>query len=205
MDISQNGVMLIKAFEGFRRTAYKDSGGVWTIGWGQTGYINGKKIQEGLLIICEEAEDFLRMQFLARGGKLDAKAKNYGVTLTQNQYDVFLSRMYNFGVNHSLHDELLSLLKNKAPESEIKKSILKGTKDKDGNELRGLVIRRNAEYILWSTGKNSQDTIDRYNAKIKTCGGISPVDLTEISEIDFMNLVVVAIVTYLVLTGLSKI
>lgn len=33
---SQAGVNLIKSFEGCRLTAYQDSAGVWTIGYGHT-------------------------------------------------------------------------------------------------------------------------------------------------------------------------
>lgn len=34
--ISENGLALIKRFEGCRLTAYQDSVGVWTIGYGHT-------------------------------------------------------------------------------------------------------------------------------------------------------------------------
>lgn len=34
MRISDRGISLIKQFEGLRLTAYKDSVGIWTIGYG---------------------------------------------------------------------------------------------------------------------------------------------------------------------------
>ena len=171
MVISEKGIMLIKAFEGFRNTAYQDTGGIWTVGWGQTGSINGRKIESGTTITCDEGEQFLQNQFDVRGNILQKKANNYGVSLTQNQFDVFMSRMYNFGVNHKLHDALLQLIKNSSGQEEIKNSIISGTHDKAGNLLRGLVIRRNAEYQLWTTGQLNTDVINRYNSKIKQCGG----------------------------------
>lgn len=184
MNISEKGVMLIKAFEGFRSTAYQDTGGIWTIGWGQTGFINGKKIEQGTTITCDEGEQFLQNQFSARGIILQKKANNYGVILTQNQFDVFMSRMYNFGVNHKLHDTLLQLIKNNSSADDVKNSIISGTHDKAGNLLRGLVIRRNAEYQLWSTGQLNSDVIDRYNSKIKQCGGKPIARTTVASNID---------------------
>ena len=36
MKISDNGLNLIKKFEGCRLTAYQDAVGVWTIGYGTT-------------------------------------------------------------------------------------------------------------------------------------------------------------------------
>lgn len=171
MTISEKGIMLIKAFEGFRTNAYQDTGGIWTVGWGQTGSINGKKIESGTTITCEEGEQFLQVQFSNRGNALQKKADSHGVKLTQNQFDVFMSRMYNFGVNHKLHDTLLNLMKTNAGQDSIKNSIISGTHDKAGNLLRGLVIRRNAEYQLWTTGQLTTDVIDRYNGKIKQCGG----------------------------------
>ena len=36
MKISKEGIALIKKFEGLELTAYQDSVGVWTIGWGHT-------------------------------------------------------------------------------------------------------------------------------------------------------------------------
>lgn len=36
MKISNKGLELIKKFEGCRLAAYKDSSGVWTIGYGHT-------------------------------------------------------------------------------------------------------------------------------------------------------------------------
>ena len=171
MILSQKGLMLVKGFEGFHSHSYKDSGGIWTVGWGQTGTINGQVIGEGTVITCQEGEAFLQNQIKYRGGVLESKAAKYGITLTQNQFDVFISRMYNFVVNSRLHDTLFKLMQSNAPQDKIEASILTGTRDKAGNVLNGLVIRRSAEYELWSTGNLTKDTINRYNSKIKVCGG----------------------------------
>ena len=156
MQLSQNGITLLKGYEGFRKDAYQDSKGIWTI---------GKTIQKGLTITCDEAEEFFKKQLSIRGQKVEKDANSYNVNLTQSQFDVFLDRYYNFGVNRmQYHGELFKLLKNNASNDQIKKSILVKS------DSPGLIARRQAEWILWSTGQNSQDTINRYNAKIKYCG-----------------------------------
>ncbi|HID1023608.1 TPA: glycoside hydrolase family protein, partial [Klebsiella michiganensis] len=48
MQISNNGIALIKRFEGCRLTAYPDpgtGGAPWTIGYGWTGKVDGKTIR----------------------------------------------------------------------------------------------------------------------------------------------------------------
>ena len=42
MKISENGLKLIRSFEGCRLEAYKCPAGVWTIGWGHTGNVKSR-------------------------------------------------------------------------------------------------------------------------------------------------------------------
>ena len=63
MKISNNGLNLIKKFEGCRLTAYQDTVGVWTIGYGTTNAdqaITGTSIRQGLRISQETADEWLR-------------------------------------------------------------------------------------------------------------------------------------------------
>ena len=62
MNISENGLNLIKSFEGCRLTAYKDSVGVWTIGWGTTNAdksITNTNIKQGVVISQATADNWL--------------------------------------------------------------------------------------------------------------------------------------------------
>ena len=52
-------VQLIKKFEGLRLTAYQDSVGIWTIGYGTT-RINGRGVQPGETCTKEQAEQYLK-------------------------------------------------------------------------------------------------------------------------------------------------
>jgi lysozyme len=54
MNISQEGISLIKKFEGCELEAYKCAAGVWTIGYGHT-----KDVKEGDSILKEDAESML--------------------------------------------------------------------------------------------------------------------------------------------------
>ena len=62
MKVSKNGIDLIKSFEGCKLTAYKDSVGVWTIGYGTTNAdksITGTTLKEGVKITQSTAEEWL--------------------------------------------------------------------------------------------------------------------------------------------------
>ncbi|WP_137887191.1 lysozyme [Pseudomonas sp. 2FE] len=56
MNTSDAGLALIQDFEGLRQTAYRDSVGVLTIGWGHT----GPDVVQGMTIDRAEAERLLR-------------------------------------------------------------------------------------------------------------------------------------------------
>ena len=54
--ISEAGVDLIKQFEGLRLTAYQDSVGVWTVGYGST----GEHVEPYMKITEAQAEQLLK-------------------------------------------------------------------------------------------------------------------------------------------------
>ena len=55
MNISEEGISLIKNYEGCKLEAYQDSVGVWTIGFGHT-----KDVKDGDQINQDEAEHLLK-------------------------------------------------------------------------------------------------------------------------------------------------
>ena len=54
MKLGERGTEILKYFEGCKLTAYQDSVGVWTIGYGHT-----KGVFDGMTITQEEAEQML--------------------------------------------------------------------------------------------------------------------------------------------------
>lgn len=137
MRTSQNGIDLIKKFEGCRLKAYKCPAGVWTIGYGHT-----KNVTPDQKITQVQAEGML-VDDLAKYEKLvDRYYKIYH--WNQNQFDALVSFAYNIGsinqltANGSRSIETIAakmLLYNKA----------------GGKVLKGLVRRRKAEHDLFIT------------------------------------------------------
>ena len=98
MKISDNGLSLIKKFEGCRLTAYQDAVGVWTIGYGTTNAdkaITGISIRQGLRISQETADEWLRQSVDKKYGPKVDKYSAYN--WNQNEFDTLVSFAYNIG------------------------------------------------------------------------------------------------------------
>ena len=148
LKISQKGLNLIKRFEGCRLSAYKDSVGVVTIGYGTTNAVSdiiGATIYMGMTISQETAEEYLRKTVNARFAPAVAK---YDSTYhwTQNQFDALTSFCYNLGAG--ILGELTNNGKN--PKSKIANDMLLYVYA-GGQKLPGLVNRRNAEVELFNS------------------------------------------------------
>ena len=89
MTPSANCYALIKQFEGLRLTAYRDSVGVWTIGYGST-----RDIHEGMVISQEQADAKLVADVGGAAHCVNTAVKS---VLTQNQFDALVSFVFNVG------------------------------------------------------------------------------------------------------------
>ena len=90
MKTSQNGIDLIKKFEGCELKAYQCSAGVWTIGYGHT---NGVKSTN--VITREQAEQYL-IEDLEIFEK-NVERYRYRYNWNQNEFDAMVSFAYNIG------------------------------------------------------------------------------------------------------------
>ena len=89
--ISQSGINKIKKHEALRLEPYRDSAGLWTIGWGHL-----LKQGEWWDSITEEfAEDLLRKDLAAAERAVN---KYVLVPISQNQYDALVSFVFNVGI-----------------------------------------------------------------------------------------------------------
>ena len=146
MRISEEGVSLIKKFEGCELESYKCPAGVWTIGYGYT-----KKVKEGDVISKEEAEKLLREDI----EEFEGYVKNLvHVDLDQCQYDALVSWVFNLGPANLKASTLLKVLN--AKDYEGVPAQIKRWNKAGGKVLQGLVRRREAESLLftgedWST------------------------------------------------------
>lgn len=171
--VSQSGLNLIKQFEGCKLTAYTDSVGVWTIGYGITNAdksITGTTIKSGLKITQNQADKWLKESvekiYLPKVLKYDEK-----YDWSQNELDALISFCYNIG-------SIDQLTKNGTrSKSEISTKILEYNKA-GGKVLIGLSNRRNAEKALFDTvNKNSKGSdnmalnIKKIQAKSVSYGG----------------------------------
>lgn len=140
MRTSKAGIELIQEFEGLRLTAYLDSVGVLTIGWGHT----GGDVKKGMVISRPEALRLLINDLKVAERSIEAQVR---VPLTQNQFDALVSFVFNLGSGNLQRSTLLRKLNSKdyaGAADEFPKWNKAG-----GKELAGLTRRRNAERDLF--------------------------------------------------------
>jgi|TARA_Y100000361_G_scaffold29125_1_gene23954 lysozyme len=139
MNISQNGIDLIKHFEGCELEAYKCPAGVWTIGYGHT-----KGIQPGMVITEETANDMLVEELEEYENYINSMVK---CPLSQNQFDALVSWVYNLGPANLQASTLLKVL-NAGDYAGVPAQIMRWNKA-GGKVLEGLTRRRQAEADLF--------------------------------------------------------
>lgn len=144
MQISNNGINLIKQFEGCKLTAYQDSVGVWTIGYGWTQPVEGKTVAKGMTITQQKASDLLT-EGVAQYEK--GVTNLVTVPVNQNQFDALVDFAYNLGVNALKGSTLLKKL-NAGDYAGAANEFPKWNKA-GGKELAGLTRRREAERSLF--------------------------------------------------------
>ena len=145
MKISDNGLSLIKKFEGCRLTAYQDAVGVWTIGYGTTNAdkaITGISISQGLQISQATADEWLRRSIDTKYGPKVEKYSRYG--WNQNEFDALVSFSYNIGSIDGLTAH------GSRTRAEIADKILAYNKA-GGKVFAGLTKRRQEERMLFLT------------------------------------------------------
>ncbi|UNI74451.1 endolysin [Acinetobacter phage AB-Navy4] len=110
VNISDLGVDLIRQFEGLRTSAYPDSVGVWTIGYGTTRYPNGVAVKKGDTCTEAQAKVYMKndLQKFVR-----AVNKLVTVPLKQTQFDALVSLVYNIGETAFAGSTLLKKLNAK--------------------------------------------------------------------------------------------
>jgi len=149
MVISDNGIKLIKDFEGLKLKAYYDIVGVLTIGYGWTKKVDGKDIHPGMVITEQEAERLLRCGLVEYEKGVNAMLR---VRVSQNQYDALVSFAYNLGVSALKNSTLMKKLNigdyaGAANEFPIwNRATINGVR----KDVAGLTRRRLAEQYLFN-------------------------------------------------------
>ena len=153
MSISQNGIDLIKSFEGCRLEAYKalSTEQYYTIGWGHY----GPDVTAGMKITQAQADAMLEEDLKVYVSYVNTFLNKYDITINQNQFDALCSFTYNLGnvwnsskyPTFQLKTYLINGVNNYS-DSEIRTAFTNWNKS-GGNVVAGLTKRRNAEADLF--------------------------------------------------------
>ena len=141
---SNAAVDLIKKFEGLRLTAYQDSVGIWTIGYGTT-RINNVPVQQGLTINKDQAAQYLLSDLSEKF--VPTIKRNVRALITQSMFDALCCFTYNVGGGNLNKSSLLKDL-NASKYLDSAAGFMQWTKA-GGVELPGLIKRRAAEKDLF--------------------------------------------------------
>jgi len=140
MNISKEGLSLIKKFEGCELEAYLCPAGVWTIGYGHT-----KDVKEGDKINKEEADYLLQEEMIEYESYINDFVE---VPLNQNQFDSLCSWVYNLGPTNLKNSTMLRVL-NEEKYADVPQEIKRWNKA-GGEVLDGLIKRREAEAKMFA-------------------------------------------------------
>lgn len=140
MNLSPEGLDLIKGFEQLRLTAYLDTGGVWTIGYGHTrSALSGMQISEAraLMLLAQDVAE-----------AVEAVNKLVRVTLEQYEFDALVSFVFNVGVGAFKSSTMLRCINDRAEPMRIGTEFLRWVYD-NGKKIAGLETRRRKERLLF--------------------------------------------------------
>lgn len=140
--INDEGIALIKQWEGLRLKAYQCSAGRWTIGYGHTA-----TARPGMSISQIDA-DRLLLQDISTAEVEVSRAVD--VTLTDNQFAALVSWTYNVGADAMRKSTLIRKL-NAGDFGSVLSELTRWNKV-NGKPNKGLTNRRAAEAGLWARG-----------------------------------------------------
>lgn len=140
MRTNEEGLKLLKKFEGCKLKTYRCSAGVLTIGYGHT----GKDVTEGKVITQAEAEKLLEDDLKRFEAGVADLLK---VKVTANQFSALVTFAYNIGLNALSGSTLLKKL-NAGDFTGASEQFLRWNRA-GGKEIQGLTNRRTAERELF--------------------------------------------------------
>ena len=132
MRASQILINQIKKFEACKLTAYQDSAGVWTLGYGHTA-----GVKKGDKITLYQAEQFLKEDL----AKFEVEANKVKRLSTQGKFDAVLDFIYNCGPANFNSSTLKKYIECGKATWEIQEQFLRWV-NSGGKKLGGLVTRR---------------------------------------------------------------
>lgn len=151
MRMSESGVKTLARFEGFSATPYKDSAGLWTIGYGHL----IRSFEHFTRVSQEDALSLLSQDVRTAEAAVNGAVK---VHITQEQFDALVSFTYNVGSSAFVASTLLRLL-NGGDVIAASGEFVKWNKVRIAGKLttiRGLTVRRKAEREMFLSRVQSE-------------------------------------------------
>lgn len=146
MNMTPQGLELIKSFEGLSLKAYRCPANVLTIGYGHSNNAGDPKVTIGMSITKEEAEQILIKDLKKYE---DAVRQAVKVPLNDNQFSALVSFCFNVGPSAFLKSSVLKEVN--AKRFDLVPSRLALWNKGGGKVLPGLIRRRAAEGDLFSS------------------------------------------------------
>lgn len=147
MHMTEEGMALIRRFEGFRAEAYRCPAGVWTIGYGHTAEAGPPAVTPHMRMSEAEAR-----RVLAADVERFAGAVRAGLTrdVSPEQFSALVSFAFNVGVAGFRRSSALKAV-NAGDFPVVPEKLMLWVRA-GGRELPGLVRRRKAEAALFAGG-----------------------------------------------------
>lgn len=150
---------------------WDDYGKVWTIGWGNTSYQNGRSVKQGDRLNSRQADELLEWAIAEKEKDIRDDVK---VPLNYNQYAALISLAYNCGQANVENSKLLQLINSNASKDEIEAQYEKTCVTAKGVYVRGLFNRRAYEIKLFF---NDAMNIVRNNPELSMATGFALLSL----------------------------
>lgn len=145
MDISKNGLDIIKYFEGFKAKMYLCPAGLPTIGYGTLIDTVSEQYLKGITINESQATDLLKADCAFFEKSID---KYVIKPLNQNQFDALVCFIYNVGPDNFRKSTMLKKININPSDPTIKDEFMKWNRA-GGKVLKGLTNRRTMEADLY--------------------------------------------------------
>lgn len=145
MKTSEKGLQFIRREEGERLTAYADIIGVWTIGVGHTGAVDGKPVAKGMVISADKSRELLSADLLKFESAITHLVK---VPLKQYEFDALVSLVFNIGETNFARSTLLKKLNTNDFKGAAEQFL--AWKNAGGRPVQGLLNRRKREKDMFN-------------------------------------------------------
>ncbi len=140
----------IKTKEGLELTAYQDSAGIWTIGYGTIIYEDRTPVKKGDTITQQRADQLIENEISSKSAKVNAALGD--IPVNQNQFNALVSFTYNVGTGALLSSTLLKRVKANPANPKIRDAFMMWNKAHVNGKLiavKGLTRRRAEEADLY--------------------------------------------------------